>query len=296
MHHLWPRSAVLALSLAAVALAGCGYTKEEYQAQADKLTRALAKQRDAEGRAAEMDAELDRAKQRVIDLEDRLGALGMDLQTKEGKIGEISATLAERERALAEYRAKAKQLEDLKAKMELLRAKLDELSNLGIEVRVRRNRLLISLPGDVLFDTGKDKIRKEGKDALKKIAEVIKADPALVARDYQILGHTDDKKLKGGAFGDNLGLSLARARSVHGFLVDPEGGGLPRERWSAAGYADTDPVGPNDTDEGRQKNRRCEIVVVPAIAEMLDLRQLAAERGPAKKVPPKEPAAEPKTP
>jgi chemotaxis protein MotB len=273
--------------------AGCGYTTEEYHAQADKLTRALAKQRDADRRAEEMSAELEQARLRVTDLEERLRAMGMDLEAKDGRIGDLSATLAERERALAEFRARARQLEEMKARMELLKSKLDELIKVGIDVRVRRNRLVISLPGNVLFDTNKDKIRKDGREALKKIAEVIKNDPSLVSREYQVGGHTDNKVLKGGAFGDNMNLSLARARAVHTFLTSPEGGGLPKEKWSAAGFADADPIATNDTEEGRQANRRTEIVVVPALAELLDLRQLAAPStpaGPAKK------NAEPTTP
>lgn len=273
--------------------AGCGYTKEEYQAQADKLTRAVAKQRDAERRSEDMTAELEQARLRVTDLEERLRGMGLDLEAKGGQIDSLSATLAERERALAEFRARARQLEEMKQRMELLRSKLDELVKVGIDVRVRRNRLVISLPGNVLFDTNKDKIRKDGREALKKIAEVIKADPTLASREYQVGGHTDNKVLKGGAFGDNMNLSLARARAVHTFLTDPQNGGLPKDKWSAAGFADSDPVSTNDTDEGRQANRRTEIVVVPALSELLDLRQLAApstNNGPAKK------AAEPTAP
>jgi chemotaxis protein MotB len=138
--------------------------------------------------------------------------------------------------------------------------------------------MIISLPGDVLFDTNKDQLKKDGKTALGKIAEVLRGDPSLLARDYQVTGHTDDKPLKGGAFGDNMGLSVARARSVLGFLTDPNGGQLPRDHWSAAGYAETDPIASNDTDEGRKANRRCELVVMPALGELLDLRELGGKK------------------
>jgi len=68
-----------------------------------------------------------------------------------------------------------------------------------------------------------------------------------------------------------------RARSVLILLTTPlekGGGGLAPENWSAAGYADTDPVSTNETEEGRQKNRRVELVVQPDVAEMLNLQSL----------------------
>ena len=69
-----------------------------------------------------------------------------------------------------------------------------------------------------------------------------------------------------------------RARSVLVLLTssaDQNGGGLKPTNWSAAGYADTDPVSTNETDEGRQKNRRVELVVQPDVEEMLNLKSLA---------------------
>jgi chemotaxis protein MotB len=69
-----------------------------------------------------------------------------------------------------------------------------------------------------------------------------------------------------------------RARSVLTFLTTPvedKGGGLNPTNWSAAGYASTDPLVSNDTPEGRAKNRRVELVVMPDMREMLDLNSLA---------------------
>jgi len=54
-----------------------------------------------------------------------------------------------------------------------------------------------------------------------------------------------------------------RVRSVLLHLVGK--GGLPKQHWSAAGFADTDPVASNDSDDGRQKNRRCDLIVVPSV-------------------------------
>jgi chemotaxis protein MotB len=65
-----------------------------------------------------------------------------------------------------------------------------------------------------------------------------------------------------------------RAREVLVYLVDPRSGGLPTQHWSAGGFAETDPIASNDTDDGRQKNRRCELIVSPSVEEMLDLKAI----------------------
>lgn len=281
----------LALLVLTTSLAvGCGYTKEEYQLQGDKLTRALAKQRAAETRSDEIAAELETAKLRVADLEDKMRALGIDLTAKDGqRIGEVAATLAERERALAEYRARATKIDELRARRDLLRAKLADHAAAGVEVRVRRNRLAIVLP-DSLFD--KDKPKKEGKAAIAAIAAAIKDDPTLATRDFQVGGHSDDK---GGKGADAIGATTARARAVLGQLLEGKDGGLDRKRFSVAGFGDADPVAPNDNDDNRKLNRRVEIVLVPAQSEMLDLRALALDPGPAKPAQPK-PAPAPPAP
>jgi len=257
----------------------CGYSEEEWQKQLDKYNQLSAQNQATESKLAQVQRDLDETKKRVSDLTKQLEAAGLDLsklsgdlQEKDAKVSKLSASLEERERALAEYKARAKQLEAIKARFELLKKKLDELTKLGLAVNIRRNRMVISLPGDVLFDSGKESLKKEGEAILDKVAGVVKNDRSLLDRDYQVAGHTDNRPLAGGVFKDNWGLSLMRAREVLMYLQKQ---GMPRSHWSAAGFGDTDPVGTNDTDEGRQKNRRCDLIVVPSVEEMLDLKEIA---------------------
>ncbi|MDI1480810.1 OmpA family protein [Polyangium sp. y55x31] len=252
--------------LLASLVGGCGHSEDEWRAQLAKYNEL---QDSSEAKKAELEKQLAEAKQRVADLEKQLQDAGADVK-------KMSSTLEDQEKALAEYKARAKQLEAIKARFDLLRKKLDELTKLGLAVSIRRNRMVISLPGDVLFDTGKVELKKEGEDILKKVAQVIKADKSLVDRDYQVAGHTDNQPLNGGPYQDNWGLSLMRARSVLLFLVG-KGGALPRAHWSAAGFADTDPVANNGNKDGQQKNRRCDLIVVPDVDEMIDLTKLTKE-------------------
>jgi chemotaxis protein MotB len=247
-------------ALLTIGATGCGYSEDQWQAQ-------LAKYNQLKAADDAKDTKLKEAEAQVDDLTLQLQKLGVQVTS-------TKADLADREKALAEYQARAHQLELIKERFEKLKSKLDELTKLGLAVNVRHNRMVISLPGDVLFDSGRETLKKDGQDILGKVAAVIKADPQLLSRDYQVAGHTDNKPMQHGPFKDNWGLSLMRAREVLVFLVDPKNGALPAEHWSATGFADTDPITSNDTPDGRQKNRRCELIVSPSVEEMLDLKAI----------------------
>ncbi len=264
--------AVIGLSLFAY---GCGYSEEEWQMQLNKYGQLESSSQTAQKK---LQGELEAERAKVNDLTQQLQNAGVDitkLKTNlEGQLSEMTLTLEQQKKALAEYQAKAKQLEAIKARFETLKKKLDALTKLGLAVNIRNNRMVISLPGDVLFDSGKETLRKEGQDILTKVATVIKNDQSLLARQYQVAGHTDDKPY-GGQYKDNWGLSLMRAREVLLFLIKDKTTGMPSAKWSAAGFAETDPVGENATEGGRQKNRRCEVIVVPSVEEMIDLKTIA---------------------
>ena len=279
----WYAVSLLSLSLA---LGCCGYSENEWQAQLAKYNQ-LSQQNDKEkaDHAADKKA-LDEQVQLVAQLKDQLEKMGVNVSTLSQQLaqtGSQNKTLAKNledvNQALREYQERAAQLERIKQRFEVLRDKLKKLTELGLKVEIRRNRMVIRLPGDVLFASGDDKLRAEGKKVLDQVADVIRNDKQLAGRYFQIAGHTDNKPLKGGRFGDNWGLSAMRARQVLVYLIaplDPKegGGGLDPLRLHAAGYGDTDPVGKNDTDAERQQNRRVELVLMPDVEEMLDLKSL----------------------
>ncbi len=270
------------LAVCGLLVCSCGYSEEEWQMQLDKYSRLHAKHQTSERKVAELSKQIQAAKDKVTALEKDLEAAGVDLTklnaslaSRNVELSKLSSTLEEREKALASYKKRAKQLERIQLRFERLRSKLRELTTLGLGVVIRNNRMVIQLPGDVLFASGKDKLKKAGEKILDQVAAIINADASLRTRYYQVAGHTDNKPIKGGKFHDNWGLSLMRARQVLLHLIDPKRGSLPLTRWSAAGFADTDPVDKTDTDKGRQANRRCELIVVPSAEEMLDLNAIA---------------------
>lgn len=279
----WYAVSFLSLSLAA---GGCGYSENEWQAELAKYNQ-LSQQNDKEKAAHAADKKaLDEQIQLVAQLKDQLEKMGVNVSTLSQQLeqtGSQNKTLAKNledvNQALREYQERAAQLERIKQRFEVLRDKLKKLTELGLKVEIRRNRMVIRLPGDVLFASGDDKLRPEGKKVLDQVADVIRNDKQLAGRYFQIAGHTDNKPLKGGHFVDNWGLSVMRARQVLVYLIaplDPKegGGGLDPVRLHAAGYGDTDPVGKNGTDAERQQNRRVELVLMPDVEEMLDLKSL----------------------
>lgn len=265
------RALVISFALAAV---GCGgYSEEEMQAQLDKYAALNNEHEKTKAELAEVQKEVKKLEAELEEMGFKLHAEGME----KGKLLD----------ALSEYKQRAAALERIKARFESLRKKLEELTKLGLKIDIRKNRMVISLPGDVLFASGKDTLEKEGLDILGKVAKVIREDNDLAKRTYQVAGHTDNEPISAVAtkkqFKDNWGLSLMRAREVLLFLVgDPNdekrpGGGLQIANWAASGYGDTDPISENDTPEGREKNRRVELIMMPNVEEMLDLKSLAAD-------------------
>jgi chemotaxis protein MotB len=272
-------SLLLAAFLACFIFAGCGHSEEEWE-QAQRDIAKLKADLDASNkRHTEDEQNYTTAQQQIEDLKAKLKDVGVDL----------SKSLEEKDklkRAMLEYEARLKQLDEMKARFKDLKSRLDQLTSVGLKVVVRNNRMVIQLPGDILFDSGSDKLKVDGKKILKKVADVIRGDTTLNARNFQVAGHTDKEPYAGGYF-DNWGLSLMRARQVLVFLVAPEkddakgvpgGGGLNTAHWAAAGYGATDPIAGTPEQQTRdemQKNRRVELVLQPNVEEMLNLKDLA---------------------
>jgi len=259
---------------------GCGYSEEEMQAKQREIDRVNAELKTAKTQIADDQKKYADGVAQREKLAADLKKLGYDLETT--KSGNEKLT-----QALQEYKARADQLAAIEARFRDLKARLDKLNSVGLKVVVRNNRMVIQLPGDVLFDSGKDELKQSGKDVLLQVAEVVRNDTTLNTRNFQVAGHTDDAKYPpGGPFKDNWGLSLARARQVLLFLTSPVGdkaakdpkkqggGGLDTKHWSASGFGDTDPQAgtvEKQTNDEMQKNRRVELVLEPNVEEMLNL-------------------------
>jgi chemotaxis protein MotB len=125
-----------------------------------------------------------------------------------------------------------------------------------LQVRQYKNMLSVDLAEQIFFDSGSATLKEGGKDVLKKVGSELKSYENKIIR---VIGHTDNVPVLKSPFPSNWELSVARATTVVRFLQDV---GVPPERLIAAGRGEYNPVAPNDTPEGRQKNRRIEIMLI----------------------------------
>ena len=124
-----------------------------------------------------------------------------------------------------------------------------------LQINMGSRGLIISFTQAALFPSGEDEIAKDFYPGIQKIASAIKQIPNPV----RLEGHTDAVPIHNSRFKSNWELSAARSIALLELFVSS---GLPRERLSIAGYADTAPVDSNDTEQGRQRNRRVDMVIL----------------------------------
>jgi outer membrane protein OmpA-like peptidoglycan-associated protein len=141
----------------------------------------------------------------------------------------------------------------------MAREALDRLSSSveGSAVREEPRGIVITIPGQVLFVTGKSTLLPSARQKLNQVAAVLNEQPD---RHIVVEGHTDST----GTDARNQVLSQQRAESVRDYLVSR---GVSRDAVVAKGMAASHPVASNDTPENRANNRRVEIIIEPSSAE-----------------------------
>ncbi len=184
------------------------------------------------------------------DLTKKITAL--EQETAAGK-QQISSLQQEKESLVASSQQTQKQYQSL------VQGLSQEVEKGQLQVRQYQNMLAVDLAEQIFFDSGRASLKPAGKDILKKVGEALKGYENKIIR---VVGHTDNvpvaKSLQA-TFPSNWELSVARATNVVRNLQEV---GVPPERMIAAGRGEYDPVASNDTPEGRQKNRRIEIMLL----------------------------------
>lgn len=221
---------------AAALLFGCAHTQEEHDA---------------------MLAEIEQLKAANVELQEE----------SQERIAQLMAQLEELQEELEEYKSLAqKRAEVMKQLMEDL-AGLIEAGKL--EVKMVDGKMMLELPGNVLFPSNSTTLGTDGQSVLGDVADAL---GRIEDIDFQVEGHTDSDPIKGGPFQDNWELSCQRALVVVRYLEEQ---GVEPVHLSAAGYSKYQPVAPNETEADKAKNRRIEITIIPDLSELPDPEKIA---------------------
>lgn len=200
----------------------------------------------------------------------RISSLEKELETTTGQLKSRATEVNTLQSNLSDLRKQLNTVTSEKAKVEQEKLSLKEVTDSlkqemeakAIKLTELEGKLTVNLLDKVLFDSGKSEIKKEGCEVLDKIAKnLLNKYPD---RAVRVEGHTDNVpigKERRDRFSTNWELSAARATAATRYLH--EHGGVNPKRLSSAAYAQYQPIATNDTEDGRARNRRIEIILLP---------------------------------
>jgi chemotaxis protein MotB len=251
--------ALVTVSLLAL-LAACSPSRKELQADLDE-TR----------------AQLEGAQKQRVTLEQKIGQLEKELAQHQEMIARLETEGAAMSQELDALRdEQRRRQEELKTYQELF-GRLQALIDAGtIQVSFRKGRMIVELPSAVLFDSGRTELKPDGKAALEKLVEAL---GSVSHRDLMVAGHTDNVPIKTSRYKNNWELSTQRAVVVVGFMIEK---GFPADHLAAAGYGEMDPIADNASEEGKAKNRRIELQLMPDLGELKGIEDMVTAGKPKK--------------
>lgn len=240
--------------------------QEELEKKNAELAKVQKQEADLDARSKEQEAKLAEAQKRADELKKLLEGSTADRDKLDKLLAATNSQLEElgKQKAAAEARAAT-----YKALTDRLRSMIDAGK---LTVKIRKGRMLIELPNDVLFDSGSATLKKAGQDAIAQVAEAL---TQFSDRQFLVAGHTDDQRIHTRRFPSNWELSTERAVTVTRFLVEK---GMKPEQLGAVGYGEFDPAVPNDSPEHRAQNRRIEIQLQPNLSELPSMEDLAPKQ------------------
>jgi chemotaxis protein MotB len=291
----------IGIALAAViALTGC-VSQEKYRVkeqEADKYRTDL--QKEIEARKA-IRAQFEAVQREFESMQTDVRALQSKAKSDEDNLTAKQAELRKAQDLLAAQAALIDELAKSKKRLEAAKAELEkrsseyeqlaqslkgEIESGRIELSELKGKMTVKMKDKILFSSGSATIGKDGLDALSRVAQALRNIQGKVIR---VEGHTDNVPTAGSSFASNWELSAARALAVVRVLQDQ---GVDPTKLAGAGYGEYQPIGANDTPEGRSLNRRIEIVLVNA--EGMAPSTLTAEEAAGPDVVPAKPAPKPR--
>ncbi len=250
-------SLIIVLAVVALVSTGC-VTKETHEATLAELGKTKDYLVTAQSKISRQDEDIQSNNQEIA-------KTNSELEKLQGTKETLLRELKESEELVNSSNAqilKLRQIETETKKRNQIYAKfvreLQKMIDGGeLTVSIEKGRIVINLPDNVLFSSGKAALNKQGKNALKNIANVLKE---FSDRSFQVEGHTDNIPISRGRYASNWELSASRALSVVHLMIKE---GVVAQNLSAAGFAEFKPRASNKDWKGRKLNRRIEIVMLP---------------------------------
>jgi chemotaxis protein MotB len=204
-----------------------------------------------------------RAGEHALACQARLRAATTQAHANDLALFEMESDLSATTEELTTLRAQRIEAEKRLAAIANIQAQFAKMVDTGqLKVTARRGSLVVELPAEVLFRSGSAELSEKGQLSVLEVGFILKQLPD---RRFLVVGHTDNLPLKGSPFADNWELSTARALTVTHVLVKA---GMKPTTLLAGGAGEHDPLRSNARPADRQRNRRIEIQLLPAIAEL----------------------------
>lgn len=196
-------------------------------------------------------------------------------QSSSDNIKNVISQLSEKDRYINGVRKAMTQKDSLNLaiKFHLTRNLTDGIQDKDIEVNVEKTVVFISISDKLLFKSGSYNVTDGAYTVLEKIAKVVNDQPKM---EVMIEGHTDATPIKRDLMQDNWDLSALRATSITRILQYKYG--VKPERLIAAGRSQYVPLAGNESAEGRAKNRRTKIIIMPKLNQFFDLLEQDATK------------------
>ena len=263
-----------------IAVTSC-VSKKKYMVAENGRLAALSRERVLNRNLGQQKDEIAKLKQQITDLMSDTTRLGQairdyrkSLYSNLSEQEKLNMLLKEKMEKLAEREAT---INKLQAEVDAQNARLQSLLNsvkdalLGfssdeLTVTEKNGKIYVAMSDKLLFESGSAQVNKQGKEALGKLAEVLKKQHDI---DVFIEGHTDNKPIKTVQFKDNWDLSVVRATSVVRILTKDYG--VNPLQILPCGRGEFMPVDNNESVEGRAHNRRTEIIMAPRLDKLMDI-------------------------
>jgi chemotaxis protein MotB len=205
-------------------------------------------------RNRELLAELEAKEKALAAEQERLNKLKAELQERSARVDELEGKMAAQEAGTTALKNK-------------LSKALNSFEGKGLTVEQKNGKVYVSMENKLLFGSGSWIVGPEGKRAVVEVAKVLADNPDIAVL---IEGHTDNVPYAGGGqIADNWDLSTKRATAI--VTIIKENKKVDPKNLTAAGRSEFAPIAPNDTAEGKSKNRRIEIILTPKLDEISKL-------------------------